>query len=209
MHTETMEIPDLLKAIAAAAKVKQTGLGDLIGVSQPQISRYMSGAEPKKPAYDKILAAAREYRVPVDDDDVRSEDVSAGMDRAERPKIKVKGYVGAGGAMHYYAVSQGDLGEIDPSDRDPPTAAAVQIMGTSLGRFFDRWYAVYTDVRAPITDDLVGKLCVVGLEDDRILIKKVIRNGNRFDLISNSEEEEPIRAVKIKWAALVSDIRQS
>lgn len=205
-----MEIPDLLKAIAAAAKVKQTGLGSLIGVSQPQISRYMSGSQPLKPAYDKIKAAARQYRIHVDDDDdMRSEDVSAGMDREERPKIKVKGYVGAGGAMHYYAVSQGDLGEIDPSDRDPADAAAVQIMGTSLGRFFDRWYAVYTDVRAPITADLIGKLCVVGLDDDRVLIKKVIRNGNRFDLMSNSEEEEPIRGVKIKWAALVSDIRQS
>lgn len=203
-----MDIPEMLRAIAHAAKVKQTGLSELLGVSQPQISRYMKGAEPKKPAYDKIMAAARQYQLPVEDDDIRSEDVSAGMDREERPKIKVKGYVGAGGAMHYYAVSQGDLGEIDPSDRDPANAAAVQIMGTSLGRFFDRWYAVYTDVRAPITADLIGKLCVVGLEDDRVLIKKVIRNGNRFDLLSNSEEEEPIRAVKIKWAALVSDIRQ-
>ena len=67
----------------------------------------------------------------------------------------------------------------------------------------------YDDVRSPITDDMIGQLCVVGLSDDRVLIKKVLRNGARgkFDLLSNNDTEEPIKAVKIEWAALVTELR--
>lgn len=208
MHESGMDIPAVLRGIAERAKVRQSGLGDLIGLSQPQISRLMKGSEPKKPTYDKIMDAARRYGV-LGEDDLRSEDVAANIDRPPQRMVKVKGYVGAGGQAHTYNVAvESDLGEIEPSDRDPPQAVAVQIMGTSLGRFFDRWYAIYNDVRAPITDDLIGHLCVVGLEDDRVLIKKVQRSGSRFDLLSNDPAEEPIRGVTIKWAAKVTDIRQ-
>lgn len=206
MHTDSMDIPSVLNAIRKAAKVKQSGLGEIIGVSQPQISRYMQGAEPRKPAYDKIMAAAKQYGVD-NPADIRSEDVAAELDGPPPQTIKVKGYVGAGGEAHYYAVAQGDLDEIGAKQGDPPNAAAVEIMGTSLGLFFDRWHAIYNDVRSPVTEDLIGKLCVVGLDDDRVLIKKIERSGRKFNLLSNSTEEPPIKDVIIRWAAKVTDVR--
>jgi transcriptional regulator with XRE-family HTH domain len=139
---------------------------------------------------------------------ISSEDVSASLDAAPRRTIKVKGYVGAGGVARYYASNQGDFDEILAREKDPPSAVAVEITGGSLGLFFDRWYAIYRDVRSPVTEDLVGSLCVVGLDDDRVLIKKIVKNGKSYDLYSNTDDEPPIRDVKIEWAAKVTDVRQ-
>lgn len=139
-------------------------------------------------------------------EDLSSEDVAAGLERPLKRRIKVAGYVGAGGQAHHYAVAQGHLDEIDASDKDGPNAVAVEIKGDSLGRLFSGWFAVYDDVRRPVTDDLIGRVCVVGLPDDRILVKKIERAGkDRFNLLS--ETEEPIRGVQIEWAAKVTDIR--
>lgn len=207
VHENEMDIPATLKQIAQVAGVNQEGLAAIIGVKQPTISRLMKGAEPKQTTYENIREAAIRYGV-ASEADVRSDDVATALDRTPGRTLKVKGYVGAGGVAHYYAVSEGDLGEVPASDNDPASAVAVEIMGTSLGRFFDRWYAVYDDVRAPVTDDLIGQLCVVGLDDDRVLIKKIRRSGKRFDLISNDPAEEPILGVKIAWAAKVTSIRQ-
>lgn len=209
VHDLGMDLPSALRAIAKAAGVKQTGLGDLLGVSQPQISRYLKGAEPRRPAYDKIMDAARKYGVPVDPDhDVSSEDVAATLGSKPKRMIKIKGYVGAGGKAHYYAVDPGDLGEIEGDDRDTDQTTALVIIGTSLGKFFNRWHVLYDDVRSPVTEDLIGELCVVGLDDDRVLIKKIQQAGKgRFDLISNAENEPTISGVKIEWAAKVTDLR--
>lgn len=151
----------------------------------------------------------REVGPETTDADVRSEDVADSLGPEQKRMVKVKGYVGAGGRAHYYAVDPGDLGEIEGTNRDTDNTVAVVIIGSSLGKFFEGWHVLYDDVRSPVTDDLIGELCVVGLADDRILIKKIQRAGKgRFDLISNAENEPPIRGVKLEWAALVTDLRR-
>ncbi len=80
---------------------------------------------------------------------------------------------------------------------------AVEIRGNSLGELFDRWLVFYDDVRRPVTEDLIGKLCVVGLADGRVLIKKIGRSTNGlYDLLS--EKEPPIENAVIEWAARVN-----
>ncbi|ACI92681.1 putative phage repressor [Afipia carboxidovorans OM5] len=71
---------------------------------------------------------------------------------------------------------------------------------------FDRWLVYYDDVRSPVTHDLIGRLCVVGLNDDRILVKKIKRakTEGRFDLLS--ETEPPIEGVQVEWAARVKQL---
>ena len=83
---------------------------------------------------------------------------------------------------------------------------AVEIRGDSLGAFFNRWLVFYDDVRRPVTPDLIGELCIVGLEDGRILIKQIQRSKTEglFNLISSTEK--PIADVAIEWAARVNSI---
>jgi hypothetical protein len=133
-------------------------------------------------------------------------DAAAASPRPSR-LLKVKGYVGATGEAHYYDMPEQDLDEIRAWDDDPPTAVAVQIRGQSLGRLLDRWYAVYDEVRRPITPDLIGEVCVVGLADGRVLIKQIQKVGDGFDLLSNRDRDPPIKNAQIEWAAKVKNIR--
>lgn len=114
--------------------------------------------------------------------------------------VPLVGFVSAGEA-HFTAA--GELGNVaapgDPTD----TTVAVEIRGDSLGSFFDRWIVFYDDVRRPMTEDLIGRPCVIGLVDGRVLIKKPQRSRTRglFHLLSNTEP--PILDAEIEWAARV------
>jgi len=206
LHNARMDIPTILKGIAEAAKVKQTGLGKLIGVSQPQISRYLKGAEPKAKSYDKIVKAAKRYGVlPTD---VRSEDVAAALPASPQgPTVKIKGYVGAGSEAHFYALAHDDYEEVPAPRGASEQTVAMEIRGKSMGPLLSGWLVFYDDVRSPVTPDLIGPLCVVGLTDGQILVKAIQRNGRGgFRLLANSKDD-PIEGVQIEWAAKVIDMK--
>lgn len=119
--------------------------------------------------------------------------------------VHLVGYVGAGAETHFFA-QDAPLDEIAAPAGSTETTVAVEIRGDSLGTFFDRWLVFYDDVRRPITTDLINKLCVVGLTDGRILIKKIQRSKARglFHLLSQTEP--PILDVEVEWAARVKNM---
>ena len=123
----------------------------------------------------------------------------------EEPALKVTviGYVGAGAEAHIYDVPPGDLDEVDAPTGSNEATVAVEIRGHSLGSFFNRWLAFYDNVHQPVTHDLFGELCVVGLADGRVLIKLLQRSKTEglFNLLSQTEP--PIRDVAVEWAAKV------
>ena len=117
--------------------------------------------------------------------------------------IPLVGFVGAGAEAHYYGAGQ-ELNEfVDAPDGATADTRALEIRGTSLGELFDRWLVFYDDVRSPVTTDLIGRLCVVGLPDDRVLVKKLTksRSPGLFHLLSNTEA--PIMDAEVAWAARV------
>lgn len=121
--------------------------------------------------------------------------------------VRVVGYVGAGAGAHYYALSPDDLEAVPAPPGATPNTVAVEIRGASLGPHFDHWLAFYDDVRRPLTEDLIGHLCVIGLSDERVLIKKVEKGAKKglFRLLSNVGEA-PIENVPIEWAARVRNM---
>lgn len=123
-------------------------------------------------------------------------------------KVRVVGYVGAGSEAHYYALADDAYEEVDPPGGVSDQTVAVEIRGTSLGRLLNSWLVFYKDVRAPVEPDQIGQLCVVGLADDRILVKQIRRERDgSYTLISNSTDEAPIENAQIEWAAKVTDMR--
>ncbi len=124
-----------------------------------------------------------------------------------RGLVPLAGYVGAGSEAHLYGDSQGPLDEVQAPDDATSNTIAVEIRGDSLGALFDGWLAFYDDVRSPLTDDLLNRLCVVGLDDGRVLVKMVSRsraNPNLFDL--QGQFGPPISDVAVRWAAPVKSI---
>jgi hypothetical protein len=119
------------------------------------------------------------------------------------PVARIVGYVGASSQEVYYA------GADDPAETVPmpqgasPDTVAVEIRGDSLGAGLNGWVAFYDDRREPVTQNLLGKLCVVGLPDGRVLIK-ILRQapGRKFHLLPNGAGEA-ILDQRVEWAAKV------
>lgn len=121
--------------------------------------------------------------------------------------VAVVGYVSAGASLVRYGEGQGPFDYVAAPRHSTPSTVAAAVRGTSLGPAFDEAVVFYDDVRSPITPDLHGRLCVVGLADGRVLVK-IVRPGEegRYHLISNTAEE-PLWNEEIAWAARVTDVR--
>jgi len=201
------DIPRILRALMDRFDVNQAELAHRLGhgITQPQISRWLRGAVPELSNYDRVVDVAHEAGLI---GDVRSEDVSAALPSALLPRmVKLKGYVGAGSSAHFYDVADEDHQEVAAPMNANDNTIAVEIRGRSLGPLFTNWLVFYDDVRRPVTNDLIGQLCVVGLADGRILVKEIRRNAKGgFRLMSNTSEP-PIDNVTIEWAAKVTELR--
>jgi len=119
-------------------------------------------------------------------------------------KVPMVGYVAAGAEAHF--TPAGELGEVVAPDVATESTVAVEIRGDSLGPLFDRWIVYYDEVRRPVTSDLVGRLCVVGLADGRILIKKIKRSKTKGLYHLLSQGEDPLLDEQIEWAAQVKSM---
>jgi len=174
-------------------------------VVQPQISRWLKGQEPERPAYDRIIEVATQLGVL---SDVRSEDVAADIGNHRTKTVRIKGYVGAGGEAHFYRLADEDYEEVPAPAGATDRTVAVEIKGSSWGPMMNSWIVFYDDVRSPVTEDLIGQPCVVGLADDRILIKVIRRTRNgSYRLVSNNPSEPDIEDAQIEWAAKVTSMK--
>ena len=113
---------------------------------------------------------------------------------------------GAGAEAHLYEHGQGPFSEVEAPDNATDDTVAVEIRGDSLGSFFNEWIVFYDDVRSPVTPDLIGRLCVVGLPNGQILVKKLQRSRSEglFHLLSQTED--PILDAEVIWAARVTNM---
>ncbi|MCW5695823.1 MAG: LexA family transcriptional regulator [Bauldia sp.] len=122
--------------------------------------------------------------------------------------VPLVGYVGAGAMAHFYGTADNPNEFVDAPEGATDKTVAVEIRGDSMGELFDRWIVYYDDIRSPVTPDLLGKICVVALADDRVLVKRIkqSRTEGLYHLLSANGE--PILDVAILWAAKVRHIGQ-
>ncbi|MBS0363700.1 MAG: helix-turn-helix transcriptional regulator [Proteobacteria bacterium] len=176
------------------------GLAEAAGTSKSYVSQMESGSRPLNQRMLERFAIAL---------GITPRQLVAENPRGHTPKRQVRkiGYVGAGAEAHYYA--HGELDDyVDAPDDATESTVAVEVRGSSLGPVFERWLVYYDDVRAPVTPDLFGELCVIGLADDRVLVKqlKPSRTRGLFHLVSNSGEPT-LFDQEILWAAKVTGMK--
>lgn len=127
--------------------------------------------------------------------------------RPTTDSVAIVGFVGAGSVATLYSEGQGPFDHVEAPANSTPKTVGLKIQGTSLGPAFDRGLVFYDDIRSPVTPDLLGRLCVVGLADGRVLVKILKDAGNgMFHLLSNTVEE-PLLNELVDWAARVRDVR--
>jgi len=179
----------------------QAGLARALGRSPSAINNLLSGK--RRLRADEIARVARYLEEPPPRINGDGEMVHPAD---EASTVRVLGYVGTGGEAHRYVVGQQSLDKVtaDPTNAE---TVAVEVRGDSLGRSFDRWLVLYDHIANPVTDDLIGTLCVVGLPDDRVFVK-TIRRGTREGLFTlHSNTEPPIKDTPLEWAARVKSMR--
>lgn len=188
-----MQIASILRELQRVKGWDQTELAKQLKVSQPTVSRWFGDSEPKLKHRDRIIALAKRHGI-----------VEAQMN-GHYPTVPVVGYVGAGGQVAY-AEGQGPFGEVPmpPIEAGSDTVAVVVRGDSMAGQLEDGWVVYYDNRRDPPTDELFGKLCVIGLEDGRVLIKKMVpgRRPGCFDLYSLNAS--PLLDQRVSWAAKVS-----
>lgn len=117
--------------------------------------------------------------------------------------VPLKGYVGAGGQAEFWPLPEDELNRVPAPEDASDLTVAVEIRGDSLGPPLNGWLVYYDAVERPITRSLYNQLCVVGLSDGRVLIKKVVPSKIKglFHLVPSVGET--IMDVPIEWAAKV------
>jgi len=140
----------------------------------------------------------------VTDDHLPSEDVLPTL--PPLPRVPMIGYVRAGSEAVILPLIGEELDDVQPPFIANERTRALEIRGDSLGLTFNRWLVFFDDVRSPVSADMIGRLCVLGLSDGRVVVKQVQRGmtPGKFDLIPN--QGEPICDVAIKWAARVRSL---
>jgi transcriptional regulator with XRE-family HTH domain len=123
---------------------------------------------------------------------------------ADRKTTPIIGRVGAGAEAHYYSQGDFDREEVPMPQGANEKTVGLEVVGDSIGSFFNQWLVFYDDVRSPVTPDLIGKLCVVETIEGKVLVKKLMRGSqpNRYHLISQTES--PIENAELLWAARVT-----
>lgn len=188
--------------IAEARRAKgwsQARLGEEVGAVQTTVSSWERGrTEPTREDVQRIAAA---LGVSVGALELPTR---GGSSRATVPLV---GYVGAGAEAHFYASADEGLGEVEAPPGATGQTRAAEVRGESLGKLFEHWLVFYDDVRTPVTPDLIGKLCIVGLPDDKVLVKLIQRSRTQglFHLLSNNEA--PMLDQEVTWAAKVKTMR--
>lgn len=193
-HTRTMNIPAILRKIQDQTGWDQTQLGKRLGATQPTVSRWYKGSAPTSENEKAILKLANKLQI-INHDPDRS-----GIN------VQIVGYVGAGGEV-LYSEGQGPFGDAPmPPNGKIPDMVAVEVRGDSMAGLLGSGSIIYYNNRQePPTDELFGKLCVVGLADGKVLVKRLLRGRNGlYDLYSLAAV--PLLDQKVIWAARVSYI---
>ena len=181
----------ILQELLAGGR-SQTELARELGVTQPTISRWLDGAEPKVNQLDRIIRYAQDKGVVNE----------AELDR--ELMVPVVGFAGAGGEIDY-SKGQGPFGEASMPPRGSKATVAVIVRGDSMaGQFDDGCTVYYDDRQEPPTPSLYGKPCVVGLSDGRILIRRIYpgRKPGCYDLQPTNGPmmlDQPVQ-----WAAKIT-----
>lgn len=175
----------------------QTQLATVLNVTQSTVSRWRRGSKPDQEQREAILAEARRLGI-VD-----------GLDNdALKRTVPIVGHVGAGAECHLYSEAQGPFGEAEMPPGGGRFTVAVVVRGDSMLPVAENDWVLYYNRRSdPPTTDHIGKLCVLGLADGRVVVKKLYpgRLQHHWNLLSANAA--PMLDQEVEWAAVVTWIK--
>ncbi len=119
--------------------------------------------------------------------------------------VPLVGYIGAGAEFHALDDNaHGDgMERITAPPNSPPSAVAVKVRGSSMFPVYNEGDILIYSGRRYDVNEFIGKRCVCGLSDGRVLVKTITR-GSQSGLYSlASFNSPPIDDVLIDWASKI------
>lgn len=179
-------------------------------LSQAELSRRLTeelGRSIDRAAVNKMTIDQRKIAA---DELIAIEKITgvAAPTQANSPRtVPLLGKVSAGAIMEIMSEAQGPFDEVEVFSGDQEATAAAEIKGDCMGPLLDGWLVFWDNSRTVSPKDQVGKICVIGMDDGRIMLKK-LTNGSipgMFTLLS--QFEPPIYDALVKWASPVTSMR--
>jgi transcriptional regulator with XRE-family HTH domain len=156
--TNAHAIPLIITQIIEKTGWTQTELAARVGTHQPSVSRWIAGENDPDPNFKaKILEIAREVGVLSSPEETR------------QSVIKIVGYVGSGQLVSFHDTAN-ELAPAVAEATDSTVALAISghVMAPAIR---DGWLVYYHDLRTPPADELIGKLCAIGLTDGTVTVR--------------------------------------
>lgn len=188
-----MEISQIIKELLAVREWTQEKMAETLDVPQSNVSRWISGVEPRGIMRDRILAMARE-----------SEIIEA--ERSDRTIVPIMGEIGAGDKV------EPDYDQAPPDGFDQvelpfPLGDGVigfRVKGDSMRPKYEAGAIVI--VRAEqtrATSHLVGEIAAVRTVDGYRYLKRIMPGPKHhvYNLDSVNGSVLPIVGVRIDWAS--------
>lgn len=197
-HVLFMRIGDRIARARQAKGVSQKALALAVGTAQTTISSWeRNRTEPTRNDVERVALALK----------MKPSELEVGDPAAEHRQVPVVGYVAAGSTAVLYSEGQGHLDYVPAPDNAGPKTVAAEIRGDSMGPVLDNWLVFYEDVRSPVTPDMHNQLCVVGLADGRVLVKRLRPAANGLFHMDSNSNEPTLTDQAVEWAALVTNMR--
>lgn len=186
-----MDIQRDVQVIARALKKRgetQTALANAMGIRVPAITEMFKGTrrlslEERQRAYEFL----------------------------QLDSVPVIGFASAGDSVAFFPIPEDEASRVSAPDNVTETTVAVEVRGESLGPAIDGWVAYYDNVHRSVSRALDNQLCVLGLSDESVVIKRLVpskRDKRFYHLVSNTGADTlDVPASAIQWAAKVTGMR--
>lgn len=195
--------PNNLRRLRLAAKLTQSDIGKVWGVERGDVSRIEDGKVSITPHKLKLLTKHFKWSA--------SQILDEGNNLTSM--VPVLGYVGAGAEVfpvddHAQGAS---LEEVEcPAGYQPEGIVALRVKGDSMDPAIEDGDLIFYKREADgVPADCIGKKCIVKMENDGVLVKRVMKGSKpgHYHLMSINKKSDPIVDAKLVWASRVIDIR--
>lgn len=187
-------IASRVTALRQGLHLSQAKFAELVGVTQPTVSRWERGVDEPEDIHIAKMAAL------------------AGI---TEPQFRY-GETGINGKLSAPAVGYVDIGEsvqfvegLEPVELPPELSAeglkALIVRGNAFRPLRDGWRIYYKPDHDGIPDECINDLCVIELEDGRTFIKELRRGSESgtYTLNSWNANVDAIENVRVRRASLV------
>lgn len=190
----------MLRELREEKGLSQAELARLAGTTQPQINRLERSQRTLSKDWAERLSphlgiSAERLLFPA---------------QPQQEDVEIVGMVGADTeGERIYGTGHGRFGWVERIPGATKYTVAVLVRGSSMMPFAaDGSIVFYDDRRDPPSNDMLGEVVVVGLDDERVLLKRILRGSpdmpGHFDLESFNGER--LSDQKVEWAAFVSAV---